>query len=134
MNATELNAKCASAEPAANVYAGVFHALTIGMVISTTLFAIGVLLALFRTHGAPRTIDVLRPNPPGELFAGVFALDPIAIMRLGTVAMILTPVARVVASIVAFAVDRDYRFVAITSFVLAAIVCTVVLGAMGILR
>jgi uncharacterized membrane protein len=134
VNATALNVTNTDAEPQSNVYSGVYHSLVIGMAISTGLFAIGVLLALFRTHGAALRIDPLRANPPGEFFSGLLALDPVAIMCLGTVAMILTPIARVIASIVAFAVDRDYRFVAITSFVLVAIVGTVALGLLGVLR
>lgn len=134
MNTTSLNATTTDAEPQNNVYSGVYRSLVVGMAISTGLFAVGVLLALFRTHGAALQIDPLRANPPGEFFTGLLALDPVAIMRLGTVAMILTPIARVIASIVAFAVDRDYRFVAITSFVLAAIAGTVALGLLGILR
>lgn len=134
MNTTSANVTNTDAEPQDNVYSGVYHSLVIGMGISTVLYAIGVLLALLQTHGAPLRIDVLRANPPGEFFTGLLALDPVAIMRLGTVAMILTPIARVIASIVAFAVDRDYRFVAITSFVLAAIVGTVALGLLGVLR
>jgi uncharacterized membrane protein len=114
-----------------NVYTGVYHSLVIGMTVSTALFAIGVILALLRPSNAPLLAAAGRTP---HLIHGLLSLDPVAIMTLATIAMILTPVARVVVSIVAFAVDRDYTFVAITSFVLLAIVATVVLGALGILK
>ena len=48
---------------------------------------------------------------------------------LGLLALILTPFIRVVGSIVAFAAARDWRFVAITSAVLAVMVASIVVGA-----
>lgn len=59
------------------------------------------------------------------------SLDPIAVMVVATVALILTPIARVAVSMLAFAMDRDYAFVAITGFVLLAIVFTIFLGVTG---
>jgi uncharacterized membrane protein len=41
-------------------------------------------------------------------------------------------VARVVVSIAAFAADRDYKFVVVTSFVMLVMLLTVTLGLLGL--
>jgi uncharacterized membrane protein len=53
-------------------------------------------------------------------------------MLVATVLLILTPVARVVVSIAAFAADRDYKFVVITSIVMFVMLLTVILGLLGL--
>jgi uncharacterized membrane protein len=63
---------------------------------------------------------------------GLAALDPVALMMAASALLILTPIARVVVSIYAFAVDRDYKFVVITSIVLLVIVATVLAGLLGL--
>ena len=63
---------------------------------------------------------------------GMMHGDPTAIMLVATVLLILTPVARVVVSIVAFLIDRDYKFVAVTSIVFLVMVITVILGELGL--
>lgn len=118
------------AAPAANVYAVVHRALYWGMVVSTVLFALGVLRAL--QH--PITISLGAPLAPtwGETLRGLAALDPTSLMLVATLVLILTPVARVALALVAFWRDHDLKFVAVTGAVLAVIVLTVVLGRLGL--
>ena len=52
---------------------------------------------------------------------GAFTFDPRGMVQLGLVLLIATPVARVAFSVVAFALQRDGRFVLITLIVLAAL-------------
>ncbi|MGE5188474.1 MAG: DUF1634 domain-containing protein [Gemmatimonadota bacterium] len=54
-----------------------------------------------------------------------------AVMTAGLLFLILTPVARVAASVVGFTVERNWRFVAITSFVLLVVVTSFLLGKAG---
>lgn len=113
-----------------NVYAAVYRALLWGMIVSTVLFAAGVARAL--QH--PTTISL---GPPlhqgwGATWRGLIALDPGSLMLLATLVLILTPVARVVLSCLAFWRDRDWKFVAVTGCVLAVIVLTVILGRLGL--
>jgi uncharacterized membrane protein len=63
---------------------------------------------------------------------GLLAGDPTAIMLVATVLLILTPVARVMVSIVAFLVDHDKKFVVVTSTVFLVMVLTVILGELGL--
>jgi uncharacterized membrane protein len=48
-----------------------------------------------------------------------FALDPAAIIQLGILILIATPVARVAFSVFAFAEERDWMYVIVTLIVLA---------------
>ncbi len=52
---------------------------------------------------------------------GALHLDGSAIIQLGLLILIATPVARVAFSAVAFAIERDYLYVWITLFVLAVL-------------
>jgi uncharacterized membrane protein len=95
------------------LYTIVYRSLLAGMSLSTALFAVGVVLQLLHT-------------------AGVLGYNPVPLLKAGTRTMILTPICRMVASIIAFFLERDYRFAAITTFVLLTIVLSVVLGLAGL--
>jgi uncharacterized membrane protein len=117
-----------------NVYTGVYRSLFFGMLIGTISFGIGVVLALLRPGGEALTMNAARLPHLGGLAHGLVSLDPIAFMLLGTVVTIFTPLTRVVVSLVAFLVDRDYTFVWITALVLAAAAASVALGWSGLAR
>lgn len=53
-----------------------------------------------------------------SLFEG---LTPIALVSLGIVILMFTPYIRVIAAMLYYGVERDWKYVAITSFVLAVI-------------
>lgn len=65
-------------------------------------------------HGDPAFLRSLT-----GIVRGAFHLDGRAIIQLGLLILIATPVARVAFSAVAFAIERDYLYVWITLFVLA---------------
>ena len=54
--------------------------------------------------------------------------DPAAYLSLGLIVLIATPFVRVAGSIVAFARERDRRYVLVTAVVLAVMCLSVVLG------
>ena len=72
------------------------------------------------------------PHTLGQVWAGLLVLRPQAIIALGLLLLIATPILRVAVSIVAFAFERDLRFVVIsTSLVLAILLLSnVLLGSM----
>ena len=116
-----------------NVYTDVYHMLIAGMIVSSVLFAIGILLAMLHPQYVPLTSRWIRSEYHVRLVVhGLLHGDPSSIMLVATVLLILTPVARVVVSIVAFLIDRDYKFVAVTSFVFLIMVVTVILGELGL--
>ena len=62
------------------------------------------------------------------MLAGVLAREPKALMQLGLMILVATPLARVAFSVVGFALERDRLYVALTLAVLALLL----LGLFGI--
>jgi uncharacterized membrane protein len=130
-NETKVDFRETSTE--ANVYADVYRVLVGGMIVSTILFVIGVVRALMHPTFFPLTADWVRQHYQfSTVMHGLAALDPMTLMMVATILLILTPVARVIVSIWAFMVDRDYKFVAITSIVFLIMVITVIAGLLGL--
>lgn len=116
-----------------NVYADVYRVLVGGMVVSSILFAIGVIRALMHPTFIPLTPQWIRQHyNVNSVMHGLATLDPTSLMMVATILLILTPVFRVLVSIWAFIVDRDYKFVAITSIVFLIMVVTVIAGLLGL--
>lgn len=116
-----------------NVYAGVYNVLLAGMVLSTALFLVAIVKALLRPQFYPLTAEWVKQQYRWPVIVhGVRSFDPPVIMLIATVLLILTPIARVVVSVYAFAADHDYKFVVITAMVLLVIVLTVVFGMLGL--
>jgi uncharacterized membrane protein len=65
-------------------------------------------------HGEPERLKSLT-----DIVHGAVELEPRAIIQLGLLLLIATPVARVAFSAIAFAIERDYMYVVITLIVLA---------------
>jgi uncharacterized membrane protein len=60
----------------------------------------------------------------GVLPRGLATLRPAALVQVGLVILLLTPVARVAASVVGFFMERDWLYVAITAVVLAVLLAS----------
>jgi len=60
-------------------------------------------------HGEPESL-----KSPADIFHGVMELSSRAIIQLGLLLLIATPVARVLFSAIAFAIERDWMYVVIT--------------------
>ncbi len=116
-----------------NVYVGVYRALLIGMIVSTVLFAIGMVGGLLKHEQIVFSSAWVRSHYHlSWLLHGLWSLNPTALLMAATIILILTPVARVVISIQAFYVDHDKKYVAVTTIVFLVIVLTVVLGRIGL--
>ena len=96
-----------------------------GVTLSAIFIVIGLLLLPTRPGGLsiqrllnfPQTLDQIRQ--------GLLILRPQAIIALGLLILIATPVVRVAASIVSFALERDVKYVVITSVVLAILLFSI---------
>jgi uncharacterized membrane protein len=116
-----------------NVYAGVYHVLLGGMLVSTALFIFGLVRGMMLHTYFPLTADWVKEHYHWHVVKnGLLALDPTTLMMVATVLLILTPVARVIVSIYVFAIDRDRKYVLVTSIVLAVMVLTFVLSRFGL--
>ena len=67
-------------------------------------------------HGEPRNLE-----KPSFTIRDAFSGSPEAIIELGLLLLILTPIARVVFSVIAFARERDVMYVIMTLVVLAVL-------------
>ncbi|MBI4890390.1 MAG: DUF1634 domain-containing protein [Acidobacteria bacterium] len=114
-----------------NVYSGVYRTLVAGMYASTTCFGIGVALALLRPSTS-FTVDGAHNFHYSAIPSGILHADPISFMALGTILTILTPIARVAVSLIAFILDRDRTFAWITLLVLLSAVLSLALGLLGL--
>lgn len=99
-----------------------------GVVLSGLVIAIGAGL-FFANHSMDDTSSYLAYNPsviphgnfPASLsaiFSGIGSLDPAAIIQLGFLILLATPVARVALSLFLFGAEKDRLYVYITATVL----------------
>jgi len=120
-------------ETESNVYSGVYYVLLGGMLVSSALFLIGIIRAMLHPQDYPLTSAWVRQQYHlHTVLHGLATFNPVTLMMVGTVLLILTPLARVVVSIHAFAVDRDHKYVIVTSIVLLVMILTVILGTFGL--
>jgi uncharacterized membrane protein len=108
----------------ANIDTVVHHTLVAGVALGLALLLAGVALSAAGRGG----LAVHSLKAPAAWRAALH-LRATGFYSLGLLALILTPFIRVVGSTVAFAAARDWRFVAITSAVLAVMVVSIVVGA-----
>jgi uncharacterized membrane protein len=94
-----------------------------GVVVASVVVIVGGVMLLWR-HGAEQpAFSVFRGESStlrsvGATLRGVLAGDPRAIVQLGLVLLIATPVARGALTLAAFAAQRDRVYVAMTGVVL----------------
>jgi len=74
-------------------------------------------------HGEPENL-----RAPSLVLRGAFTGTPKAIIELGLLLLILTPIARVAFSVIAFAAERDYMYVIMTLVVLAVLLYSLLGG------
>ncbi len=96
-------------------------------VLSAALVAlIGGVFYLARFGATPVHYHEFKGEPPrltsvAGVLGGVLALDPRAVIQLGLLLLIATPIVRVAFSLVAFIRQRDRTYVVITAIVLAVL-------------
>jgi len=100
--------------------------LRVGVIASMTVVFVGAVIYLVVYHSD--IVDYHKFDPLktkyssiSAIFQGVSELDSKAIIQLGTLLLIFTPVTRVVFSIFSFLIERDYLYVLIGLFVLCII-------------
>jgi uncharacterized membrane protein len=106
--------------------------LAVGVAVSAILVGAGFLAALAVGWQGSLTGSVvpgggLQATDYGALPARLGALEPLAISQLGLLTLLATPVARVTASVYAFASEGDRLYTAITGVVLAILLVSILL-------
>lgn len=100
--------------------------LRIGVVLSAIIVFAGLLI--FLISGNSGYSGDYFPTTPTEIFNGLLLLKPYAIILLGLIILILTPVFRVGVSILVFIKEKDFLYVKITSFVFLILIISFILG------
>ena len=97
--------------------------LQIGVLAAAAVVVAGGLSLLAQHGSAPADYSVFRGEPEAlrslsGIVRGALALDSRAVVQLGLVLLIATPIARVALTLVAFALQRDRMYVGLTAVVL----------------
>lgn len=97
--------------------------LQVGVILAAMVVLAGGTLLLAQYGGAPARFEIFRAESAtlrtfGGMMRGAAALESRALVQLGLVLLIATPVARVFLTLVAFARQGDRLYVAITALVL----------------
>lgn len=97
-----------------------------GVLLASAVVLLGGILFLHAAPGARADYRHFAGEPgrlrhPLELLHGVTHGEPAAIIQLGVLLLIATPVARVLLAAVAFALERDRLYLAISLIVLAVL-------------
>ena len=103
------------------------NVLRYGVLLSTAIIALGVLLSPFRfgTYpGCPSSLEEVcatnfgRPTASmGEVFTGLLTLNPLSIIETGVLVLLAIPFFRVGAGGVMYALERKWTYVAISVLV-----------------
>lgn len=105
--------------------------LRIGVFLSAGIMAIGLAWYLLQTPNGPlgqifqATRTDLLPNPIVGSISGTAQLQPQAIIALGVLVLLATPVIRVAASIALFLAEKDMLYTVITTIVLIILLLSI---------
>ena len=114
----------------------VSNLLRVGVIISGSVVAIGGALYLARHGGETVDYHVFKQLPATDRILPDILHSAIhnrarSIIQVGIVLLILTPVARVAASLVGFALEPDKKYVLITAIVLSVLLYSLISGAVS---
>jgi uncharacterized membrane protein len=100
--------------------------LQVGVLLASAVVLIGGALYLHAQHGGVPNYRSFSSEPAKlrqlrDMGHGIATGDPATIIQLGLLLLIATPVARVAFALVAFAIERDRLYVAVSLTVLAVL-------------
>lgn len=101
----------------------VSNVLRTGVLLSFVLLVGGLVASMFEQAAA-----VLTPASPGLLIGAALRLDSTALIHLGLLVLMLTPVARVVVLVAHFVSEREVPFALVSMGVLCLVIAAVVVG------
>lgn len=100
--------------------------LQTGVLLASAVVLLGGVLYLHAHKGSPMDYTTFTGEPealrhPLQLLHLIAAGDGAAIVQLGLLLLIATPIARVVFAVIGFAIERDRLYVAVSLVVLAVL-------------
>jgi uncharacterized membrane protein len=139
-NSLEMSEKSAAAGPSPavrKVELAISTTLRVGVITSIVIITAGMVVSFVHHPDYFRDrADLQRLTAPGAAFphtlcdviAGVEDMRGQAIVAVGLLVLLITPVVRVAISVLAFLFERDHAFTIITIIVLALLLLSFVLG------
>jgi len=101
----------------------IFHVLRGGIVLSVAFILFAFVLDAVSGAGLPAATLL-----PRDIVREVSRFNPSGFLSLGILVLLLTPVARVLLSLISYAKERDLTYVGITGVVLANLLIGILLG------
>ena len=103
--------------------AAIARVLRVGAFLSTVIMLAGVLLLVFRGRmGGTAGVHFVKLR---ELLPQLARFNPEAVTELGVLLLLMTPVARIVISVIGFALERDLKYFLISLGVLAVVLFSI---------
>lgn len=112
------------------------HVLRWGTIVSIGIVFFGGIFFIYRHgHSVPdyKTFKGIPAflHQPADLMAAAFSFKGQAIIQLGVILLIATPILRVIFSTIGFALEKDYLYVGISLLVLLIIFSSMMSGRVG---
>jgi len=101
-----------------------------GMLLSSATYVLGIVLFLHQNQN-PLQASVVHYQSLTEFMAAISTLRAAAVLTLATVFLIATPITRVLISIFVFALNRNPKYVIITTIVFLILIASILLGYFG---
>ncbi len=96
---------------------------TISLGVCAVLLISGLVVALLTDSALPTAVV-----PIGEAAGGVLALDPAALLSVGLLLLLVTPIVRVAGTVINFLRQQDLRYALVTAMVLSIMLLSIFLG------
>lgn len=97
--------------------------LLVGLLVSVAFMVAGIVVGLVRHQGLPSGVI-----SPGVLWGALLDGEAAALLTVGLLTLIVTPFVRVAGSLVAFACERDGRYVLVSAAVFVLMCLSVLVG------
>jgi uncharacterized membrane protein len=103
--------------------------LRYGSLIAAVVMALGIGLMISR--GLAVSLPTYHRMATSSLFFRLIHFDPAAVTELGILILLLTPIFRIVVAVLAFALERDLKYVFVSLGVLAVVLLSISFAIVG---
>jgi uncharacterized membrane protein len=120
----------------ANVQLLIGNVLRWGVILAMSVVFCGGLIYIYRHGHETASYQIFKGEPDflksiNGIFKGIMEIKGRAIIQLGILLLIATPIVRILLSIVSFLLEKDYKYVVITLIVLGIIMSSMLSGIGG---
>lgn len=109
------------------VYRYISSILKLGTYLSGSILFLGLVLLIYYPLKTPDALFSF-----SELSSELFKLNPYAFINLGVLILIFTPVLRVIVAIISFFLEKDKKYIWISSGVLLILIGSMILSVLKI--